>query len=137
MKAVGRTRRHIIQRAGLIALFAGVLHVFLTGYSCGLSDVGKGHGEPCTRSSECIDGLACTAGVCREIDAGSPFDGGDASLDGAIDDGSISTEMDGAADDASPMDAEIDSAMNDGSSHAESSDADLSETTEDASIPDA
>lgn len=35
--------------------------------ACGGTDIEpKGVDEPCTRTSECIEGLACLAGVCIE-----------------------------------------------------------------------
>ncbi len=43
----------------------------LLGETCG-TDIGdKRAGEPCTRSSECEEGLTCAGGICK-----SPEDGG-------------------------------------------------------------
>lgn len=45
----------------------------------GVDDPDGGPNAPCTRSSDCGDGLLCLEGVCRERDAGAagnPSDGG-------------------------------------------------------------
>lgn len=71
-------RRQAAVRFGWVVLASGLLHAVLTAYSCG--DVGgamKDVGEPCTRTSECLSGLVCSAGVCRQTDAGAPTDGGE------------------------------------------------------------
>lgn len=49
--------------------------LLLLGETCG-TDIGdKQRGEPCTRSSECAEGLVCAAGICDDPpDAGA--DGG-------------------------------------------------------------
>ena len=60
--------------------------VLLKAETCG-SDIGnKGVGEPCTRRSECIEGLDCKAGICTQpMDGGPDVDGAarDAAADGA------------------------------------------------------
>jgi hypothetical protein len=53
----------------LLAVGLGALH----GPSCGADSPGIGPGGPCTRPSDCIDGLTCPQGVCVSPDAGAPF----------------------------------------------------------------
>jgi hypothetical protein len=42
--------------------------------SCSTDSPGGSVNAPCTRPSDCADGLACTGGVCATIDAGAPAD---------------------------------------------------------------
>ena len=50
--------------------------MLLRGEACGTEVGNKGVGEPCTRATECRDGLECIAGTCREPreDAGAEPD---------------------------------------------------------------
>jgi hypothetical protein len=44
--------------------------------SCGSDSPGGSVNAPCTRPSDCADGLACAGGVCATTDAGAPSDSG-------------------------------------------------------------
>lgn len=59
-----------------IAIFALAWSLLLLGETCG-TDIGdKQRGEPCTRSSECAEGLTCLAGICDHPPGDGGVDGG-------------------------------------------------------------
>lgn len=59
-----------------LVLFALTWPLLLLGETCG-TDIGdKQRGEPCTRSSECAEGLVCTAGICDDPPGDGGVDGG-------------------------------------------------------------
>lgn len=65
--------------------------MLLRGEACGTEVGNKGIGEPCTRDSECLDGLECAAGTCREPREDAGRDSGGPPVDsGATSDASIS-----------------------------------------------
>jgi len=47
------------------------------GESCGFDGGDKEQGEPCTRATECLAGLDCVSGVCREPADAAPPDAGE------------------------------------------------------------
>jgi hypothetical protein len=56
---------------------------------CGTDTVGAGLNGPCTRSTDCAEGLSCSGGVCTSLDAGTPDAGAPTdATDAAIPDGS-------------------------------------------------
>jgi hypothetical protein len=95
--------------------FAFVAMVLLQERGCGFTPVEKkGEGEPCTRTTECEDGLDCRGGVCMP----SIFDGSirDASApaDASSNDASSPTDASSSPEDAS-SDGAIDAAQDSGS----------------------
>jgi hypothetical protein len=60
----------------LLAVFAVLAwSVLLRGEACGTEIGDKQRGEPCTRSSECAEGLSCRGGIC-DVTSDAGEDGG-------------------------------------------------------------
>jgi hypothetical protein len=59
----------VAHKALLLAL---VSLAALRGPSCGSETEGGGTNAPCTRASDCENGLTCLQGVCLSPDAGVP-----------------------------------------------------------------
>jgi len=57
-----------------------VLGALLGAGTCGGGDGQKGVGDPCTRRSECMHGLECQGGVCRDPSADAGVPDGDAAV---------------------------------------------------------
>ena len=62
---------HMVVRAACLVL------ICLLGSACQDLDVDLDAGEPCTRTSQCMEGLECLAGVCLVVSDG----GTDAEVD--------------------------------------------------------
>lgn len=43
--------------------------------ACGTETASEGINAPCTRTTDCVDGLQCLGGFCDFADAGAPLDG--------------------------------------------------------------
>jgi hypothetical protein len=130
-------RRDAVLGVGAMLLAAGLVHSLLTGYACGAVEGGfRTLGEPCTRTSECVVGLVCSSGVCRDRADGG-LDGGardaevgdGATLDGTLADGASPSE-DGALGDAASDG--LDGASTDGAAAA-SGDASIDDAAVDDS----
>ena len=63
--------------------FGLCLFVFGCIFGCQDLDIEKESGEPCTRTSQCDEGLVCLAGVCLEDEEDGAGAGGDAAFEEA------------------------------------------------------
>lgn len=62
--------------SGVMAVLAGGMTVLFVALQVGCGDdIGsKRPGEPCTRTEQCMQGLLCVDGVCRDPDDGGAVD---------------------------------------------------------------
>jgi hypothetical protein len=72
---LGQALRGVAFLGGALALVSS-LTLSMGSTGCLVARGTKGPGEPCTRTSECEDGLECASGVCLEVDDAGPTDAG-------------------------------------------------------------